>query len=107
MEKIPERRLEFNKDGTDFYYYDLHVKPNQKRTWIITKDSITSIQYDKMTVRKLFKKVDSEVITIVSKLRFEPFTVYKYDEPKYYEEYKEAIRAFAKKNMLTLRDNTK
>ena len=106
MVSVPENRLEFNKDGTDFMLWDLHAKTGAKRTYIIPKDKITSIQFEKETVRKLFKKIDTEVITIVTKIRFEPFLIYGSDEPKYFEEYKEELRSFCKKNMVTLRERT-
>ena len=106
MIKAPERRLEFNKDGSDFMLWDLHAKTGSKRTYIIQKDQITSIQFEKTQIRKFLKKVDTELITIVTKMRFDPFLVYGCDEPEHFEEYKEQLRQFARKNMLTLRDRT-
>ena len=106
MVKAPERRVEFNKDGTDFMLWDLHAKTGEKRTYIIPKDQITSIQFDKVTVRRLLKKVDTQLITLVTKVRFDPFLIYADDESAYFEEYKDGLKSFAKKNMLTLRDNT-
>lgn len=106
MIKAPEKRLEFNKDGVDFMLWDLHAKTGAKRTFIIRKDQITSIQFDKTTHHKLFKKLEGEQITFVTKIQFDPFVVNSWEEPVHFEEYKDEIRKFAKKNMITLRDNT-
>ena len=104
MVKAPDRTVEINKDGTDIMFWDRHAKTGTMRTYIIPKDKITSIQFSKTTVRKRFKKTETEMITIVTRLRFEPFIIYATEEPKYYDEYKEQIKAFAKKNMLTCRE---
>lgn len=106
MIKAPEKRLTFNKDGVDFMLWDLHAKTGAKRSFIIPHDQITSIQFDKCTHRKLFKKIEGESITLTTRIQYDPFMIYSDEEPKYFAEYKEAIRAFAKKNMITLRDET-
>ena len=104
MEKAPEKILEVNKDNTDLMFWERHTKPNTKRTYIIPHGEITSIQFTRTTVRKLFKKVDTEIVTIVTRMRFDPFIIYAHEE-KHYEEYKEILKAFAKKHMLTCRES--
>ncbi|MBQ4320935.1 MAG: hypothetical protein IJC35_01745 [Oscillospiraceae bacterium] len=104
MERAPEKILEVNKDGTDLMFWERHTKPNSKRTFIIPKSEITSIQFTATTVRKLFKKIDTEIVTIVTRMRFEPFMIYAHEE-KHYEEYKQILKDFAKKNMLTCRES--
>ena len=65
---------------------------------------IQRIQFDTCREFKLFRFVDSEKITITSS-QAPPIVYTKKKEGKYFEEYKEELKAFAKNNSITMQDN--
>ena len=72
----------------------------------LTYNQITRIQFEKCTERKLFKKIDSEKIEVVTPKLAVPITFYKEKEKPYFDEYKVMFAKFAKENRITFIDNT-
>jgi hypothetical protein len=77
---------------------------NQWRNVAVTADKIRRIQYDKCVEKSLFKKVESEKITIEASAS-PPIVFFKSKEKEFFEEYKQDLEKFAKNNRLTFVDN--
>ncbi len=75
------------------------------QTFNLPFDSITRIQFDAYEERKLFKKVPSEKITILSGKRAEPIIYTKLKEKQFFEDYKKELEKFAQDNRITFTNN--
>ena len=71
----------------------------------LTYDKVISITFEKCWERKLFKKIESERITLRIKGRMDPIYYYKLREGEFYESYKRDFEKFAKENRLTFYNN--
>jgi hypothetical protein len=81
---------------------------NQMQNLNIPAEKIRRIQFDKCQEKiSLFKKGDSEKITIETTSIAEPITFYKMKEKEHFESYKEQLEKFAKENRISFVDNTK
>ena len=72
----------------------------------LSSSQIQRIQFDKYKVFSFFRFVDSEKITITSSQTPAPIVYTKKNEKKFFEEYKQELKAFAIANSVTLQDNT-
>ena len=68
---------------------------------------IQRVQIDPLPSSHLFKKVDSEKITIITSRYPEPVVYTKRKHRKYWEAYKTGLAKFAASNHITLVDNVK
>jgi hypothetical protein len=83
----------------------LNVEGKKKFEMVnLTYDQIVRIQFDKIKEYKLFFKVDSEAITIVSSKRG-PIVFKKSKEKSFFEEYKKVLEQFCKNNNVTFTNN--
>lgn len=83
----------------------LNVEGKKKFEMVhLTYDQIVRIQFDKIKEFKLFFKVDSEAITIVSSKRG-PIIFKQSKEKKFFEEYKQILEKFSKDNNITFTNN--
>ena len=71
----------------------------------LTYEDIQRIQFDETTEFKLWKKVPSEKITIVTAKRAEPIVYTMLDNKAYWTGYKTGLAKFAANNHITFADN--
>lgn len=71
----------------------------------LTKDQIKYIQFDKCSVKKLFKTVLTEKIEIATSKVGNPVVYYQTDEGEYFNQYKQELLRFAENNRIKLIDN--
>ena len=71
--------------------------------FVVTNEKIRMIQFDKCIENKLWRKIPSEKITVITSGKTFEYTKLK-SEP-YFEEYKEALQKFAQNNRITLVSN--
>ena len=72
----------------------------------LSYDHIQRIQFDKCREFSFFRFVDSEKITITNSQTKEPLVYTRKNEKKFFDEYKQELKTFAKANSITLQDNT-
>jgi hypothetical protein len=83
----------------------LNVEGKKKFEMVhLTYDQIVRIQFDRIKEFKLFFRVDSEAITIVSSKRG-PIVFKKTKEKNFFEEYKQVLEKFCKDNRVTFTNN--
>lgn len=89
-------------DKTEIIYIDLHTKRGQMN---ITQDQVAGITLEKAEVRKLFKKLTCEKLTInIRKIHPAPYLLQS-ECGEHWEEYKTALEAFCKENRLSFTNN--
>ena len=72
----------------------------------LSYDDIQRIQFDRIQERKLWKKVPSEKITIVTGKYGQPIVYTKLKHQEHWSMYKEKLAEFAERNHITFADNT-
>ena len=72
----------------------------------LTYQDIQRIQFDAMNESKLWKKIPSEKITIVTAKRPEPIVYTMLDNKSFWSYYKSGLAKFATNNNITFVDNT-
>ena len=72
----------------------------------LTYQDIQRIQFDATTERRLWKKVPSEKITIVTAKRAEPIVYTMLENKVYWTDYKNGLAKFAANNQITFVDTS-
>lgn len=90
-------------DKTEIVFVDLSGK--KAKVHNLTYDKIVSIQFDNTTVRKLFKSVPSEKLSISIRTQEAPLVLYQVDEKPFWDEYKANLTKFAKDNRVSFHNN--
>lgn len=89
-------------DKTEIILIDLHTKRGQMN---ITQDQVAGITLEKAEVRKLFKKVTCEKITInIRKIHPAPYLLQS-ECGEHWVEYKTNLERFCKENRLPFTNN--
>ena len=78
---------------------------NKFQTANLQYSDIQRIQFDAFQERKFLSKSPSEKISIVTGKRQEPIVYTMGKEKKYWDEYKEKLKAFAERNTITFVNN--
>ncbi len=78
---------------------------NKFQTANLQYSDIQRIQFDPLQERKLFSKVQSEKITLVTGKRPEPIVYTMLKEKAHWGEYKEKLQKFAERNTITFVNN--
>ena len=73
----------------------------------LSYEDIQRIQFDPIEIRKLFKKIPAEKISIFSSKTQDPIVITKTkDDAKVWDEYKKKLPDFAERHHVTFTDNT-
>lgn len=72
----------------------------------LSYEDIQRIQFDEITEMKLFRRIPSEKITIITSKRGEPIVYTKAKNEKFWDDYRAGFKKFAKSNNITFADNT-
>ena len=89
-------------DKTEIILIDLHTKRGQMN---ITQDQVAGMVLESVEIRKLFKKVKTEKITInIRKIHPAPY-VLESESAEHWAEYKAALENFCKENRLSFTNN--
>ena len=89
-------------DKTEIILIDLHTKRGQMN---ITQDQVAGITLEKTEIRKLFKKVTCEKLTInIRKIHPAPYLL-EGECAEHWAEYKQKLEGFCKENRLPFTNN--
>ena len=72
----------------------------------VSYENIQRIQFDPITELKLFRKIPSEKITIITSKREQPIAYTKLKNEKFWDDYKSGFEKVAGSNHITFADNT-
>jgi len=95
-----KKHMYFDKTEIMLMYTD----GNAYKSMNLTYDKIREIKIEKCYERKIFKKVPSERIQIITKVSNIPIQYTRLKEKDYFEEYAKELSKFAKNNKIILID---
>ena len=98
------KKRKITVDKTEIVFIDTSGKRAQIRN--LTYEKIMRIQFAKFDERKLLKKLPSEKIEIFGSGRHEPYVFTRLKNEDFFDEYKEKLAEFAKRNRVTFTDDT-
>jgi hypothetical protein len=72
----------------------------------VSYEDIQRVQFDPITEMKLFRRIPSEKITIITSKRAQPIAYTKLKNEKFWDDYRTGFVKFAENNHITFADNT-
>ena len=78
---------------------------NSYATFHVSADKVQRIKFSPMKAKKLFRKIDSEMISIEA-AGFPPLMLFKHQEGEFFDTYKEELRKFGKENRISVIEET-